>query len=356
MRKAGRRGGKAATAQDVARLARVSPMTVSRVVNGEKNVRATTREAVLAAVRQLSYAPNLAAKSLASAEQPRIGLPYANPSAAYLSEFLVGIMDEIGRRGAQLTLVRCEAGDANAEREAVRQLLASQATGILLTSPLSDSATVRKDLLAAGIPAVAVGTAAFRGDVSCVHVDERQAAYDMTKRLLELGHRRIGFIAGHPNQSASADRRAGFEAALHELAPNARRSIAQGYFTFQSGLDAAERLLAAKERPTAIFASNDDMAAAVVSVAHRRGLDVPRDVTVVGFDDTAIATTLWPELTTVRQPIGDMAVAAVTLLLEEIRASKGGARRPPSNVVMPHRLIERQSSAPLREARRGLDS
>jgi LacI family transcriptional regulator len=130
----------------------------------------------------------------------------------------------------------------------------------------------------------------------------------------------------------------------------------QGYFTYQSGLIAAERLLGGAERPSAIFASNDDMAAAVVSVAHRSGLDVPRDLTVVGFDDTAIARTLWPELTTVRQPIGEMAVAAVGLLLKEIRARKDHARPAPTDIVMAHTLIERQSSAACREGARTRES
>jgi LacI family transcriptional regulator len=349
LRKSAQHRDKAATALDVARLAGVSPMTVSRVINGEKNVRAATREAVLAAVRELSYAPNLAAKSLASAEQPRVGLPFTNPSAAYLSEFLVGVLDEIGRVGAQLVLVRCESGNALAERLAVRRLVAGKVSGLLLSSPLCDSPDVRAEAAAARIPIVAVGAGRLHGDVSCIRIDERKAAYDMTRRIIELGHRRIGFIAGHPKQAASAERQEGFEAALRELAPDAKFTVAQGYFSYQSGLLAAERLLSGKARPSAIFASNDDMAAAVVSVAHRSGLDVPRDITVVGFDDTAIATTLWPELTTVRQPIGEMAVAAVGLLMKEIRARKDHVRAAPTDIVMAHTLIERQSSAVRRE-------
>ncbi|HVZ99170.1 MAG TPA: LacI family DNA-binding transcriptional regulator [Caulobacterales bacterium] len=345
MARTSRRGGKAATAEDVARLARVSPMTVSRVVNGEKNVSATTREAVLAAVRQLSYAPNFAAKSLASAEQPRVGLPFANPSAAYLTEFLIGMLDQLGRAGAQLVLVRCEPGEALSERAAMRQLLEGQVSGVLLTAPLSDSASIRQAIAEAETPAVVVGAGRFYGDISHVRIDDRQAAYDMTRKIVALGHRKLGFISGHPNQTASAARTAGFQAAVRDLAPDARVWMEQGYFTFQSGLGAAERLLSGEERPSAIFASNDDMAAAAVSVAHRRGLDVPRDLSVVGFDDTAIATTLWPELTTVRQPIGDMGIQAVNLLLQQIRARRDGVAFKPADIVMPHVLIERQSSA-----------
>lgn len=347
MSRSSRRGGGAATAQDVARLARVSPMTVSRVVNGEKNVRPATRDAVLAAVKELHYAPNLAAKSLASAEQPRIGLPYSNPSAAYISQFLVGMLDEVSRLGAQLVLVRCDAGNEEEERDAVRQLLQGQVSGLLLTAPMSDSLAVRQEAALADVPSVIVGAGRFHGDISSVRIDERKAAYDMTKKILDLGHRTIGFITGHPNQTASAARLSGFEAALADIAPGAKRTVEQGYFTFQSGLQAAERLLSARDRPTAIFASNDDMAAAVISVAHRRGLDVPNDVSVVGFDDTAIATTVWPELTTVRQPIADLAVAAVNLLLLQIRTRKTG-KQPAQDVVLPYTLVERQSTAAFR--------
>ena len=331
------------TINDVARRAGVSPMTVSRVVNDEKNVRDATREAVLEAVRELNYVPNLAARKLASAEHVRIGVIYSNPSAAYLSEFLVGVLDESAGKGAELLLVKCEGGDPEAERVAVRRLIESSVTGVVLPPPLSESETVREALKEAGVATVGVATGRFRDDLSCVRVDDRAAAEDMTRYLLGLGHRRIGFIKGHPNQTASAERLSGFRAALRD-APDAKAEVVQGYFTFPSGLEAAERLLDAPERPTAIFASNDDMAAAVVSVAHRRGLDVPRDLTVVGFDDTAISTTLWPALTTVRQPVSAMAAAAIDLLLRETRAARDGEAITATDLIVPHALIERQSS------------
>ena len=324
-------------------------MTVSRVVNEEKNVREATREMVLAAVRELNYAPNLAARSLATADDLRIGVIYSNPSAAYLSEFLVGVLDESAGRHAQLLLVKCEASEAEAERAAVDQLIEGRVTGVVLPPPLSESPVVREALKAAGIASVGVATGRFRSDMSCVRIDDRQAASDMTSHLLELGHQRIGFIKGAPNQTASAERLAGFRSALRKD-PGASATIVQGHFTFPSGLAAAERLLDSANPPTAIFASNDDMAAAVVSVAHRRGLDVPQDVSVVGFDDTAVATTLWPTLTTVRQPVSAMAAAGFDLLLREIRARKIGEPTAPVDQVIAHALIDRQSSAPPRAA------
>jgi len=122
--------------------------------------------------------------------------------------------------------------------------------------------------------------------------------------------------------------------------------VAQGYFTYRSGLAAAESLLKGDWRPTAIFASNDDMAAATMAVAHRLGLDVPGDLAITGFDNTPLATTVWPELTTVRQPIAEMAREAVMLLLEQIRRKRSGAPQQVMHKLLKFALIERESSSP----------
>jgi len=134
-------------------------------------------------------------------------------------------------------------------------------------------------------------------------------------------------------------------AGLHEAGIKADpKLVAQGYFTYRSGLEAAEKLLRLPRRPTAIFASNDDMAAATVAVAHRMGLDVPRDVTIAGFDDTPLATTVWPALTTVRQPIAEMAREAVKLLLDQIRRKRSGAEPEPVQKLLEFTLIPREST------------
>jgi LacI family transcriptional regulator len=323
-------------------------MTVSRVVNGERNVRESTRAAVLAAVKDLRYAPNPAARSLAGAQSARIGLLYSNPSAAYLSEFLLGALDESSRKSAQLLLEKCEVSSAAAERAAARRLIEDgSVAGVILPPPVCESHVILSELKKAGTPTVAVATGRFRADASCVRVDDFKAAYEMTRYLLSLGHRRLGFIKGHPNQTASGERWLGFETALREsdLKPGPP-AIEQGYYSYRSGLEAAEKLLSVSPRPTAIFASNDDMAAAAVSVAHRRGLDVPRDVSVVGFDDTAIATTVWPELTTIRQPIATMAETALDLLIREIRQRRSGSPTTATDHLVPHELIIRESSGP----------
>jgi LacI family transcriptional regulator len=161
-----------------------------------------------------------------------------------------------------------------------------------------------------------------------------------------MGHRRIAFIKGHPSLSASAQRLQGFEAAMQEAGCELRPElIAQGYFDYRSGLQAADKLLKLAEPPTAIFASNDDMAAGAVSAAHRRGLDVPGDISVAGFDDTPILAAVWPSVTTIRQPVARMAGYAIDQLFREIRARQAGMRGATVDRVVAHSLVERETVA-----------
>ncbi|WP_425502430.1 LacI family DNA-binding transcriptional regulator [Pseudoxanthomonas taiwanensis] len=342
--KPARRKGRAITIHEVAALAQVSPMTVSRVINGNANVREATREKVMRAVEQLGYTPNLAARSLAAAQGTRIALIYTNPSGAYLSEFLVGALRGAARTATQLVVDTWDGLGADGERAAARAL-AKNVSGVILPPPLCESRGVIAELTSAGVPVVALASARSSEEISNVRIDDFRAAREMTAYLIAHGHTRIGFIKGHPNQTASARRHEGFQAALQEagIAPDPGL-VQQGYFTYRSGLEAAEKLLSRRKPPTAIFASNDDMAAAVISVAHRRGLDVPRDLSVVGYDDTSAATTVWPELTTIRQPIAAMADSAVDILLRSIRRKDRDIHMVVDHVVA-HELVERASVA-----------
>ncbi len=335
-----RRGGR--TILDVAERAGVSPMTVSRVINGEKNVREATRQRVEKAIADLAYAPNPAARSLASAGALRIGLLYSNPSAAYLSEFLLGSLDQCSRMAVQLVVEKCEP-DVD-QLTAVDHMIEAGIDGVLLPPPLCDSAVIVERLHRAGIPTVVVASGEPLPTVSAIRIDDFRAAQLMTRHLIDLGHRRIGFVKGHPNQTASALREAGFMAAMATAGLEVEdRLVVQGYFTYRSGLDAADQLLSMRHHPTAIFASNDDMAAGIVSVAHRQGLDVPEDLTVVGFDDTALATTVWPPLTTIRQPVAEMSREAVQVLVEAIRMGSEGKPAPVARELLDFALVRRQS-------------
>jgi LacI family transcriptional regulator len=344
----GQRRKGAPTIADVAAYAGFAPMTVSRVINGEANVREETRRAVQAAIAKLKYSPNLAARTLAGAGQLRIGLLYSNPSAAYLSEFLVGSLEQARLSHVQLVVEKCDPtaqGD-----EVVRDLLATEIDGIILPPPLCDSEPIHAAIVKAGALAVAVASARPRPGLLAVRIDDYAAAAAMTRHILSLGHQRIGFIIGNPNQTASAQRLAGYQDALLEAGLKVDKSlIAKGLFTYRSGLKAAERLLSLANPPTAIFASNDDMGAATVSVAHSHHLDVPRNLSVCGFDDTDFARSIWPELTTIRQPIAAMSRAALSLLVRKIKARRSGAEEEIEHVLLDFTLVRRHSDASPRD-------
>ncbi|MEO7578423.1 MAG: LacI family DNA-binding transcriptional regulator [Massilia sp.] len=329
---------------DVARLAGVSPMTVSRVMNGKSTVRASTRKKVADAVAALNYAPNQEARSLAGSKPIRVGFLYSKPSGAYLAEFLLGLLSQASLNNVQLFVEECEVGEPAIAQ--TRRLIDNQLDGMILPPPLCDIAQIIDLIAGAGMPLVVVACGQPDSRVNAVSIDDREAAYQMTRHLIELGHRRIGFVMGHPNQSVSAPRLAGYQAALREMGGDlSPELVVPGLFNYRSGLDAAELLLALPDRPTAIFASNDDMAAATVAVAHRLELDVPGDLTVSGFDDTALATTIWPTLTTVRQPIAEMAETAVRCLVRQVQALRNQQAHQVEHLFIDFTLIRRQSDA-----------
>jgi LacI family transcriptional regulator len=340
-----RRRRNAVTMHEVAKHAGVSPMTVSRALSGDAHVEEATRQRVEAAVKELGYSPNVAARNLARAASLHIGLLYNNPSAAYLNELLVGVLEQSSQAGCQIVLEKCGARN---ERTAIERLVSDGVGGIILPPPLSDSNAALEAVRAAKVPFIAVATGRPDAAGLSVRIDDLEAAAAMTRHLLSLGHRDIGFIVGAPNQTVSAQRQAGFEKALKEAGLTVRPEwLKQGSFTYRSGLVAAEQILDSARHPTAIFASNDDMAAAAIAVAHRLNLDVPKDLTIVGFDDTPLATTIWPALTTVRQPVAAMARKAVELLMEEIRLRRLGETLGPMQHFMNFTLVKRESSAPL---------
>ena len=340
----GRRQGKAPTIADVAAAAGCSPMTVSRVINGDAKVRAATRQQVTEAIAALRYMPNRAARTLAGGEQLRIAILFDNPSASYLSEFLMGALVEASRSDIHLVVQSCDnVADAQG---LMRNLAQGGIKGFILPPPLCDDQSVMDLVTELDAIAIAVGPGKATGSHGSVMIDDFRAAYDMTKHIIELGHKRIGFIIGNPEQVASGRRLNGYRAAIADAGLDVLDElIVQGRFTYRSGMDGAERLLATTPRPTAIFASNDDMAAATVAVAHRRHLDVPNDITVCGFDDTAMASTIWPELTTIRQPIREMTAWAVGAIAGIIRTKRSGEQPEDLQMTLPYSLIRRESDA-----------
>jgi LacI family transcriptional regulator len=341
-----RSGTRGPTVADVARHAGVSPMTVSRVINSEPTVLPATCEKVTSAIEALGYVPNPAARSLAGGRQCRIALLHANPSAAYLSEFLMGSLAQASQFDLQLIVEHCDIAPSPAEL--VRKLAGHRVDAVLLPPPLCDDAALLAALQKAGLPMAQIATGQAVDFAHALTIDDEAAAYAMTQHLITLGHQRIGFVQGACDQTASALRRAGYVRALAEAGlALADDLLVQGDFTYRSGLACAESLLALPDRPTAIFASNDDMAAAAVAVAHRHGLDVPRDLSVAGFDNSAMSTTIWPELTTIDQPVAEMARQATAILAEAVRNRTNLPDKPVQHVRLAFQLLCRASAGPL---------
>ncbi|BFM11181.1 LacI family DNA-binding transcriptional regulator [Simiduia litorea] len=311
------------TIDDVAALAGVSIKTVSRVVNSEPNVRAATREKVQKAIDKLGYHPSQSARSLASNRSYLVALLYDNPSASYVIDVQNGILAECRPAGYDLLIHPCDHKDPELEQQVVSLVRQSRVDGVVLTPPLSDHENLVRRLMELHISVVVIAPAQDAIPCSSVMTNDEEAAFAMTSRLLEKGHKRIGYILGHPDHKAMANRYQGYQKALmYQGIPVEKRLVVQGMNSFESGYYAAEKLLLSENPPSAIFASNDDMAAGAIKLAHKLGKKIPGDVAIAGFDDIPAAEQLWPGLTTVRQPIVEMARQAAQLMLMQLRSSE----------------------------------
>jgi len=319
-------------------------MTVSRVLNGQPNVRQSTRDLVNQAVEELGYSPNKAARSLASATQMRIGLLYSDPASTYLSVMLLGILEQAQQSDTQIVVVECAEGfDTDV---IITKLIGDGVDGIILAPPLCDSQSAFSTLIQNNMPTVTVGSAHLNDKISSVCINDYRAIIAMTEHIISLGHRRIGFIIGTAGQSASSARLAGFKDAMKAAGLEIPDGlIMQGEYSYRSGFEAADRMLNLEQKPTAIIASNDDMAAGAIATAHRHNIDVPGDLTVCGFDDTMLAKSLWPAITTIRQPIAEMSRAAIELLERNIRRQRSEKTHLSQHLEMEFSLILRQSHA-----------
>ena len=327
--------------QDVAEAAGVAIKTVSRVLNSEPNVREQTRARVLAVVKRLNYHPSLSARSLAGRRSYLIGLVYANPSANYIVDVQHGAMSRCREGRFQLLMHQVESAGEELEREILGLLDHTRLDGLIVTAPLSERASLLSALNRRGTPFVRIAPSDAHTGGPYADMDDEGAAREMTEYLIGLGHRRIGFIVGHPEHYASGQRLRGYKAALkaHRIAFESQL-VKQGHFIFESGLAAARQLLTQPNRPTAIFASNDDMAAGALMAAHEMGLAVPTRLSVAGFDDTYVARTVWPRLTTIHQPSYDLAYTAADLLIQLLQTGVA-----PGPARLPHRLVCRASTA-----------
>lgn len=338
-------GNAVSTINDVARLAGVSIKTVSRVMNNEPNVRDETRVKVKEAANLLHYRPNLLARSLAGARSFMLALLYHNPVPTYIMQMHHGVVKRCRQNNYHLLAEPQDLQGGEVERSIAGLLATIRLDGVILTPPLCDMAVVLQTIEAAGVPYVRIAPFLYPGRTATVRMDETRGAYEMTQYLQKMGHRDIGFIMGHPEHGGTHLRYQGFVTAMRDAGLEPRAEwIKQGYFSFESGVEAGKALFAkGAPRPTAIFSSNDDMAFGIMSVAQQLGIRIPQDLSIAGFDDTPGCELIWPHLTTIKQPVMDMAYAAADILLERNTGDEDGP--PFASIVreLPFTLIERDS-------------
>jgi len=304
------------TINDVARVAAVSKKTVSRVINRSPLLGDETRARVQAVIDELGYIPNPQARALALRRNFLIGLVHDNPNAQTVMNVQQGMLEALHDTEFEMVVRPVDRGSATMLADLRHFLERQRPYGVLLMPPISENDLVARACREIGCRYVRMGSAMLDEPQHVVASNDREAVRGAVDHLIAQGHRRIGLIGGPHGFRSARERRSGFEDALAGAGITLPRSfIADGNYTFESGLTAAERLLDLMPRPTAIFSSNDEMAAGVVHAVRMRGLDVPRDLSIVGFDDTPIAAHVWPPLTTVRWPIASMARSAALKLI-----------------------------------------
>lgn len=335
---------KAPTINDVARVAGVSKKTVSRVINQSALIKQDTREKIEAVIAELGYVPNPQARALALRRNFLIGLLHDNPNAQTVLNFQEGVLDAI--RDTEFALVVRPVDRHSPDMlDDIRHFLEQQRLyGVLILPPISENDALAELCREMGCGYVRMGSAPLDEDDHAVASNDREMVEQAVDYLVEAGHRRIALVEGPTGFRSAAERRDGFMAAMKRHGLDVpEHAIEQGEYRFESGRTAASRLLDRTDPPTAIFCSNDEMAAGAFHAARARDLSVPEDLSIIGFDDSPVATLILPPMTTVGWPIREMAKAAALKIIAPANAEGRRSR-------FPAKLVLRQSVAPPRTA------
>ena len=330
--------------QDVADRAGVSPKTVSRVVNNEPRVSESTRKKIQKVIDELSFQPNKSAQSLAADRSLLIGLLYDNPSSTYVVDLQAGVLGVCNKFGYGLVIHPCE-NDSPELIQRLRELLdSSRMDGLVLTPPMTENQELLDFLVSSGTPYVLISPLDNSQSELSVSVDDSVITQQAIQSLIDFGHQRIGFITGLRKRSGSEMRLLGYQQALEKNNISYDESlIVQGNFTFGSGVVAAQELLRHENPPTAIFASNDYMAAGVMKVALQLRISIPHELSLCGFDDTPVAGYMSPGLTTIRHPLEQLASHAGELLIRQLKKHT----QPFEAKTLKSELILRGSTGPV---------
>lgn len=329
------------TIYDVAREASVSMATVSRVVNGNPNVKPTTRKRVLEAIERLGYRPNAVARGLASKKTTTVGVIIPDISSIFFSELARGIEDIATMY--KYNIILCNS-DQNKEKEIhlVNTLLEKQVDGIVFMGgeiTKEHEETFKKS----PVPIVLSATIDEKKEFPSVNIDYKKAAYDAVKSFIDNGHKKIAMLSGTLEDPINGYQKfAGYKEAIQEANIDMNDDyVVIGDYTYDSGLEAMESLLKLQDKPTAIFASTDEMALGLIHGAQDAGHKVPEDFEIIGFDNTRLATMVRPTLTTVVQPMYDIGAVSMRLLTKFMNKEEVSD----SVVLLPHRVEQRNSTS-----------
>lgn len=328
------------TIYDVAREANVSMATVSRVVNGNPNVKPTTRKKVLEAIDRLGYRPNAVARGLASKRTTTVGVIIPDISNIFYAELARGIEDIATMYKYNIILSN---SDQNKEKEMhlLNTMLGKQVDGIVFMGENITKEHV-EEFGKSPVPIVLAASFDAENITPSVNIDYEQAAYDAIKHLLDQGHTRIGFVSGpYAEAAVNHKKQLGYQKALSEAGiPYDEALVAEGDYTYDSGMEAYEKMAELESKPTAVFVSSDEMALGVIHAAQDQGVHIPNELEVIGFDNTRLATMVRPQLTTVVQPMYDIGAVAMRLLTKYMNKESVGDH----TVILPHRIQFRNST------------
>ncbi|AFT96344.1 LacI family transcriptional regulator [Alteromonas sp. I10] len=337
----------AATIKSVAEMAGVSIKTVSRVINKEGTVKPDTLQRVEEAIKALKYTPNKAARDLASKGASVLGYVYDNPNAYYIIDMQKGILDVCRKNNFELLIHPCDASSKNIAKELVDMVDTAQLAGLILSPPLSEMPEVLSELDQNQISYVRIlsGDGLFPSPLPYVLVNDFKAAYDITEHLISQGHKNIAFIAGEEIHKSTIERLNGYKAALEKAGIAIDESlIIKGTYSFETGVKSSETLLAMSPHPTAVFACNDEIAAGTLFGARMKGVDVPQELAIAGFENSPFSRQTFPPLTTASQPTNEIAQHAAASLIQYLRAKKAKAAHDNLNHTFIPELVVRAST------------
>jgi LacI family transcriptional regulator len=316
--------GRRSTINDIARLAGVSKKTVSRVINESPFVRAETREKVREIIREIGFTPDPQARGLAFRRAFLIGMIYDNPSAQYIVNMQQGILDAMRGTSFELVIRPSDRASPTFLEDILHFVERQKLFGVILPPSMSEDERLIRLLDEIDCPCVRIASVALGPRETMIVTHDHTGGKSAARYLADLGHRKIAHISGPATFRSAHERRRGFSEGLAESGLKLERKFdREAGYTFETGYAAAKSLLAAEERPTAIFTGNDEMALGAYKAAREAGLDIPKDLSVVGFDDSPLAERVWPLLTTIKLPIRDMGRMAAEKLLATQKQRKG---------------------------------